>query len=105
MEVAANLLKWLGMVVPFLLTTGYIAKYVPFLRKLSNDAIPLLNAGIAFLTLFGGTVAVAEAGIFGGLGTFLSIPAKAFAALLVAGCTSWVHDKFLKKLLPVGPKP
>ena len=105
MEVVTNIINWLAMIVPMLLATGYIAKYVPFLRNFSNKAIPLMNAVIAFLTMFGGTVAVAEAGIFGDIGTFLSVPAKGIAALLVAGATSWVHDRFLKPLLPPGPKP
>ena len=106
MEIVANILNWLAVIVPMLLATGYITKYVPFLRNLSNSAIPLLNALIAFLTLFGGTVAVAEAGIFGDIGTFLSVPAKMVAAGLVSYLTSAVfHDRLFKPLLPKGPKP
>jgi hypothetical protein len=98
-----QVLNVLAMIVPVLLGTGFLVKYLPFMRNLSNQAIPLLNAVLAFLGLF--AVPAAHAGVFDGLGEVFTVPAKAAAAFLISGLASWLHDRFLKGLLPAGPQP
>jgi hypothetical protein len=100
-----KILNALAMLVPVLLASGLIVKYVPFLKNLSNQIIPLLNAAIAFLALFGGGAATAHASFLGDIGGFLSLPAKAMASILVSYLTSVLYDKVLKPILPPGAQP
>jgi hypothetical protein len=100
MDAVIKILNVLAMLVPVLLGTGIIVKYVPFLKGLSNQLIPLLNAIIAFLALFGGGAAPAQAGIFGDVGSVFAWPAKAAAAVLISLLTSKIYDKFLKGITP-----
>lgn len=96
MDTVIQILNGLAMLVPILLGTGLIVKYVPFLKGLSNQLIPLLNALITFFVAFGGGATVAHAGFFGDLGHAVSMPARAAASILVAGVASWVYEKYLR---------
>lgn len=103
MELAVKILEILALIVPILIGSGALVKYLPFLRNLSNQLIPLLNSAVAFFMLF--ATPTASAGIFDSLGGVLSFPAKAAASVLLSYLSSAIHDRFLKGWLPAGPRP
>jgi hypothetical protein len=101
--VTNQVFNFLAMIVPILLASGFINKYVPLFQKISNDWTPIFNAIIAFLAMFG--TPVAHAGIFGDVKSALDMPAKMVAACVISYFTSKFSDKFLHPLLPPGASP
>ena len=94
----AAMLAAISPILAFLVGTGLVYKYVPFLKNLPNLVIPFLNAVIAFLAVFQGP-APAHAGIFGDLVHALSFPAKAAGSFLLAGVASQIYEVFLRPTL------
>jgi len=103
MDVVKQILDAMAIIVPLLIGTGLLNKYLPFMRNVSNNLTPWLNAAIAFFALFG--TPVAHAGILGTVGDALNLPAKIVASFLLSYWTSKFYDKFLSPLLPPGPMP
>lgn len=103
MDVLNQILSLLGLIMPMLLGTGFLVKYLPFLRNVSNKTIPILNAIITFLTLF--AVPEAQGGVFDSIGKALTIPAKITASILISYFTSKIYDKYLGDIMPQGPQP
>jgi hypothetical protein len=91
----ANTLAALTPIMAILVSTGLVAKYVPFLAKIPNILIPFLNAVIAFFAVFQGP-APANAGIFGDLAHGLGFGAKAAGSLFLASLASCVYEVFIR---------
>jgi hypothetical protein len=100
---AIKIINTLGAIVPVLLAVGAGWKYLPVVRNVTNEVIPLLNALIAFLMAFGGGATVAHAGLLGDIGKALSLPGQIAASVLLSYLTAVIHDKFLKGLTPPSP--
>jgi len=98
-----KIINTIGTIIPVLLAVGAGWKYLPVVRNLTNEIIPLLNALIAFLMAFGGGATVAHAGLLGDLGHALSLPGQLAASVLLSYLTALIHDKFLKGLTPASP--
>lgn len=94
MDTVVKILNTVATLVPVLVGTGLLVKYLPWLRKLSNSLIPLLNALIVFFGAFG--VDEAHAGLLGSIGGQFTFLGKAAAALVVSGMASWVYEKYLR---------
>src|SRR5689334_3951682 len=103
MAIITEILNKLALVVPILLAVGAGWKYLPMVRNLTNQVIPILNALVAFLVAFGGGTSVAHAGIFGSIGAALNLPAQIMGSVLLSYLTSLIHDKFLKGITPASP--
>lgn len=103
MNTVAEILNKLALVVPILLAVGAGWKYLPVVRKWTNEVIPVLNSLVAFLVAFGGGTATAHASIFGDIGKALSLPAQLMGSVLLSYLTSLIHDKFLKGITPESP--
>lgn len=103
MEIVNQILTFLGIIMPGLLGTGFLVKYLPLLRNISNKFIPILNACITFLALF--STPAANAGIFDTIGHTFTIPAKIAASVLISYWTSKIYDKYLADVVPRGPQP
>ena len=101
MDSAIQILNALGMIVPIILGVGIGQKYLPWIRNLTNETIPLVNSVLAFLMAFG--VPTAHAGLLGDIGKILSVPGQIAASVLVSYLSSAIHDKFLKGWLPASP--
>lgn len=98
-----DVLNKLALIVPVLLTIGAGWKYLPFVRKVTNEVIPILNAFVAFLLAFGGGTGTAHAGLLSDIGNVLNIPGQIVVSFLLSYLTSAIHDKFLKGLEPPSP--
>lgn len=97
MNQIVDILNAMAPVVGLLLTQGFAIKYLPFLKKLSNQLIPLLGALTAFLTMFGATPA--HASVFGDIGHILGGPGKVLLSVLISFGVSKLHDAGLKDLV------
>lgn len=99
-----DILTKLAMLAPVLMAVGAGWKYLPVIKKTINEGIiPILNALLTFFIAFGGGTTVAQAGILGDAGKFLSVPASAFLSILFSYTLSAIHDKFIKPLTPPSP--
>lgn len=98
-----DVLNAIAPLMGLLLGTGAFVKWMPFMKKVSNDLIPLLNGIVAFLALFGASTA--NASIFGSIAHEFGLPAKILLALVVSGLTSKIHDKMLKNVVDGALKP
>lgn len=94
----ASLLAALTPILTFLVGTGLVYKYLPWLKNLPNALIPVINAVLAFLAIFSGP-APANASIFGDLAHALSFPAKAAGSFLLSGAASIVYETFIRPWL------
>lgn len=94
----ASLMAALTPILSFLVGTGLVLKYVPFLAKLPNFLIPFLNTLIAFLAVFNGP-APANAGIFGDFVHSLSLPAKTMGSVLLAAGARALYETYLRPVL------
>jgi len=103
LDTVAAILNKLALVVPILLAVGAGWKYLPVVRNLTNQVIPILNALVAFFLAFGGGTQVAHASIFGDIAKALSLPAQIMGSVLLSYLTSLIHDKFLKGITPDSP--
>jgi hypothetical protein len=103
MDQLIKIINTIGTIVPVLLAVGAGWKYLPVVRNITNEVIPLLNALIAFLMAFGGGVATAHAGLLGDIGKALSLPGQMALSVLLSYLTSMIHDKFMKGLTPPSP--
>jgi len=92
----AKALAALAPVMALLVGTGIVYKYVPFLAKLPNLLIPFLNALIAFIGVFAGGPAPAEAGIFGDFVHSLSFGAKAMGSMVISIFASSIYEVFIR---------
>lgn len=93
------LLAALTPIIGFLVGTGLVWKYVPFMKNLPNVLIPFLNAVIAFIGVFQGGPAAAHAGIFGDFVHALSFPAKAMGSLMLSTVASAFYETFIRPTL------
>lgn len=91
----AAMLASIAPILSFLVGTGLVYKYVPFLSKLPNVLIPFLNALIAFLGVFAGP-APAHAGVFGDFVHALSFPAKMAGSMFLSVVASSLYETFLR---------
>jgi len=98
MNSVVDILNGIAPLIAVLMGTGFFVKYVPFMSKVSNQLIPLLNALIAFFAAFGGTATVAHAGFFGDLGHQLSIAGRIVASTAVAVLASGLYDRYCRPL-------
>ena len=94
MEQVISVLTSLTPLVAMLVGTGLVYKYVPFLAKLPDMLIPLLNALIAFLTAFG--PAPAEAGILGVAVAKLGLGAKIVGSLMISALASGLYEVYVR---------
>lgn len=100
MDAVIDILNKLAPLVGILVGSGLLVKYLPFMRKVSNTLIPLLNALIVFFGAFGGAApAPAHAGIFGDIGNTLGFGGKAVASLFLSATVSWLYDRHLNPIL------
>lgn len=91
----AAMLASIAPILSFLVGTGLVYKYVPWLAKLPNMLIPFLNALIAFLGVFAGP-APAHAGVFGDFVHALSFPAKVAGSMFLSVVASSIYEAFLR---------
>ena len=98
MNNVVDILNGAAPLIALLMGTGFFVKYVPFMKNISNQLIPLFNALIALFVAFGGTAAVANAGFFGDLGHQLSLAGRIVASAGVAVITSGIYDRFIRPL-------
>ena len=91
----SSMLAALTPIMSVLVGMGLVTKYVPFMAKVPNVAIPFLNVVIAFLTVFAGP-APAHAGIFGDFAHALSFPAKAAGAAFLTVGARLFYETFLR---------
>lgn len=89
------MLASLTPILAILVTFGLGTKYLPFMSKIPNAVIPLLNAVIAFLMVFSGP-APAQAGIFGDFAHSLGFGAKSVGSLFLSVIASSVYETFLR---------
>ena len=80
----STLIAALAPILTFLVGTGALSKYLPFMAWLPNQLIGWLNTAIAFVALFVISPPQAHAGIFGDFVHALSFPVKAAASVVVA---------------------
>jgi hypothetical protein len=93
MDKIVEVLNALAPIVGILVGTGLFVKYVPFMKNVSNQLIPLLNAVIAFLTVF---VPAADASIFGQIGKTLSGAGSALGSVALAAMAHHVYEFVLR---------
>lgn len=98
MDQVISIINGLAPLVALLMGTGLFVKYVPFMGRISNKLIPLFNSLIAFFGAFGGTAAVAHAGIFGDLGHELSLVGRLTASTAVALFASGLYEHYVRPL-------
>ncbi len=103
MDIVIEIVNKLALIVPILLAVGAGWKYLPVVKNLTNEVIPLLNAVIAFLVAFGGGAGTAHAGIMGDIGKALSLPGQLMGAVLLSYLTSLLHDKLFGGISPPSP--
>lgn len=86
--------------VSALMSLGLITKYVPLkiLGYVNNHLIPVMQAVLAFLFAFGGGAAVAHAGLFGDIASYLSVAGKATASLAVTYFCRQTFETFARPL-------
>jgi hypothetical protein len=96
LEAIAKGMATLTPILVVLVGTGVIYKYVPFLAKLPNVLIPFLNAVIAFIGVFAGGPAPAQASVVGDALHGLGMVAKIGGSLAIAGIASGFYEVFLR---------
>lgn len=95
LEQISAMLVSITPVLTFLVGTGLVWKYLPWLKNLPNVVIPFLNTVIAFLAVFAGP-APAHAGIFGDFVHALSFPAKTVGSMFLSVVASSIYETFLR---------
>lgn len=98
MNSVIDVINGLAPLVAVLMGTGFFVKYVPFMKNVSNQLIPLFNALIALFVAFGGTASVAHAGFFGDLGHQLTLAGRVMASAGVAVLASGIYERYIKPL-------
>lgn len=94
----ASMLAALTPIMTVLVTMGLVTKYLPFMSKVPNAVIPLLNAVIAFLAVFAGP-APAHAGVIGDFVHSLGLGAKIAGSLFLSVAAGSVYETFLRPVL------
>ena len=101
MDPIIDVIKKLTLLVPVLLALGAGWKYLPVLRKTTNEVVlPILNALVTFFVAF---APPAHAGIVGAVGKQLGFAAEVALSLGFAAFVGVLHDKYLKPWLPPSP--
>lgn len=94
----ASMLAALTPIMTVLVGMGLVTKYAPFMQKIPNAVIPLLNAVIAFLMVFAGP-APAHAGILGDFVHGLGAGAKVAGSLFLSVGARQIYESFFRPWL------